>query len=364
MGDEARHERKAPSLAGRFAAAIALTIGFYTLALAIGGALVGGPLYVFFSAGRVNFFTISAFFLGCSILWAIFPRRLRFEPPGVRIDHASQPRLLSLIAEEAKAMKEKEPDEVYATMEVNAAVTEVGRGRRVMIVGVPLLHVLSERGFRGVIAHELGHYRGGDTRLGPLIYRTREAIGRTISQLIDHENDDRWGRRLICQPFIWYGRAFMRITSSISRREEFAADACAVERAGRDAYATALRQVRAYGPAFDAYWQQDVVPLLSAAPGRRWPRGSRASRGSDKETAEKHLEEELAERRTEAYDSHPAPAERLAAIEHAPAGEPDESPPAVSLVEDPAALESAQVEFLFGPEGRDAAGAGRLGGRR
>lgn len=126
MGDDGRRgERKAPSLKGRFAAAIALTIGFYTLALALAGALVGGPLYAFFSAGRINFITISAFILGASILWAIFPRRMRFQPPGVLIDHDSQPRLLSLIAEEAKAMKEKEPDEVYATMEVNAAVTEV-----------------------------------------------------------------------------------------------------------------------------------------------------------------------------------------------------------------------------------------------
>lgn len=63
-----------------------------------------------------------------------------------------------------------------------------------MIVGIPLLHLLSERGFRGVIAHELGHYRGGDTRLGPWIYRTREAIGRTIAQLSDEDGDDGWAR--------------------------------------------------------------------------------------------------------------------------------------------------------------------------
>ena len=42
MGDVAQGERKAPSLAGRFAAAIALTIGFYTLALALSAALIGG----------------------------------------------------------------------------------------------------------------------------------------------------------------------------------------------------------------------------------------------------------------------------------------------------------------------------------
>ena len=50
-----------------------------------------------------------------------------------------------------------------------------------MIVGLPLLHLVSERGLRAVIAHEFGHYAGGDTKLGPWIHRTRAAIGRTIA---------------------------------------------------------------------------------------------------------------------------------------------------------------------------------------
>jgi heat shock protein HtpX len=357
MADEAgRRERKAPSLAGRFAAAIALTIGFYALALALAAALIGGPIYGWVSAGRGNIWlTITALFLGGSILFAIFPRRMRFEAPGVRLDHGSQPRLLSVIGEEAQAMGEKEPDEVYATMEVNAAVTEVARGRRVMIVGIPLLHLLSERGLRGVIAHELGHYAGGDTRLGPWIYRTREAIGRTIEQLSDEDGDESWAQRAVRMPFIWYGRAFMRITNAISRRQEFAADACAVQRAGRDAHVTALRRVHAYGAAFDAYWEQDVVPALSS--GTRPPLAEGFSRfaalGSVRETAERIVEQELAEGRTDPYDSHPALAERIAAVEHLPPGEPDDSPPAITLIDDPDALEAAQVEFLFGPEARE-----------
>ena len=43
-----------------------------------------------------------------------------------------------------------------------------------MLVGLPLLQLVTERGLRAVIAHEYGHYAGGDTRLGPWIYRTRE----------------------------------------------------------------------------------------------------------------------------------------------------------------------------------------------
>jgi hypothetical protein len=68
---------KAPSLAGRFAAAIALTIGFYVLALAIALALIGIPVYAWIERGSFNIWlTIFGVFTGVSILVAIFPRRL------------------------------------------------------------------------------------------------------------------------------------------------------------------------------------------------------------------------------------------------------------------------------------------------
>ena len=52
------------------------------------------------------FLTISGVFIGGSILWAVFPRRLRFDPPGARIADGDQPRLLQLIREESEAAGE------------------------------------------------------------------------------------------------------------------------------------------------------------------------------------------------------------------------------------------------------------------
>ena len=51
------------------------------------------------------------------------PRRLKFEPPGLRVTEAEQPELLRLIAAEAEAAGEPMPDDVYLTLEANAAVT-------------------------------------------------------------------------------------------------------------------------------------------------------------------------------------------------------------------------------------------------
>ena len=119
---------------------------------------------------------------------------------------------------------------------------------------------------RGIIAHEFGHYAGGDTRLGPWVWRTYDGVARTIDYLSDDDGDDGWTQRAVRQPFIWYGNAFMRITAAIKRRQEFAADQLAARSAGRDAYTEALRRIHAYGPSFDAYWENEVAAVLRRGP--------------------------------------------------------------------------------------------------
>src|SRR3712207_8667070 len=71
-----------PSLAGRTALAVALTIGFYTLALAIAIALIGLPILSVAADGPFNLWlAIFMVVSGITILRAIVPRRHRFEPP-------------------------------------------------------------------------------------------------------------------------------------------------------------------------------------------------------------------------------------------------------------------------------------------
>ncbi len=340
-----------PSPAGRFAAAIALTIAFYVLAITIAAGLLAVAILPWVWGHGNPFVSITGLVLGCTILVAIVPRRGRFSPPGVRVTREDQPALVGLIDEEARACGEAPPHEIYVTFEANAGVLELGRRRRVMLVGLPLLQLVSERGLRAVIAHEYGHYAGGDTRLGPWIHRTRETVVRTIAHLSDEDGDESWTQALIRMPFLWYGRAFLRITNAISRGEEFAADAFAARRAGRDVHVETLRQVHAFGPAFDAYWANEVAPLLSA--GRRPPIGEGFNAfvhaAAITDAAAEQLEHELEQRVTDPYDSHPSLAERIAAVQGCPAGEPDDSRAASALISDPLALEAAQAVHLFGP---------------
>ena len=79
------------------------------------------------------------------------------------------------------------PADVYLVNDVNAFVTERGGvmglgSRRVMGIGLPLLQSLTVQEFKAVLAHEFGHYHAGDVKIGPWIYKTRAAMGRTIAK--------------------------------------------------------------------------------------------------------------------------------------------------------------------------------------
>ena len=78
-------------------------------------------------------------------------------------------------------LDEPMPREVYLIGDVNAFVADRGGfmgfgSRRVMGLGLPLLSILSVSQFRAVLAHEFAHYYGGDTSLGPWVYKTQTAI--------------------------------------------------------------------------------------------------------------------------------------------------------------------------------------------
>jgi hypothetical protein len=197
-----------------------------------------------------------------------------------------------------------------------------------------------------VLAHEFGHYAGGDTRIGAWTWRTRATISHTIASLHD---EDSWGMRIVQQPFIWYGNAFLRITNAISRRQEFAADAWAARIAGRDANVSTLRKLHRLGPAYNAYWDQEVTPALKvgAVPpfGPGFARFAAAPRIA--EACDKAFARELEEEKSDPYSSHPTLAERLAAVEVLPPGAQDgDATPAVEILDGPEQLERATLDWL------------------
>ncbi|MBI2212637.1 MAG: M48 family metallopeptidase [Acidobacteria bacterium] len=339
-----------PSLAGRALAAVALMIGFYALAIGIAAALLYIPYAEVVYAGRIHIkLAIGCVVGGLAILWAILPRIDRFEAPGPKLDPVEQKELFRTLTQVARGTGQTMPSEVYIVSDVNAWVSQRGGvmgfgSRRVMGLGLPLLQTLRVSEFTAVIGHEFGHFHGGDTSLGPWIYKTRAAIGRTIQSL---------GDGVLHKPFLWYGNFFLRVTQAISRRQELAADQLAAAIAGPAALANGLIAVHRAAPAFDSYWRNEIVPLLNA--GYRPPiaDGFRQFVNIDSISSamEKIADEELQHGEADIYDSHPPLRERLAALGQleqrtAPADEPV----AASLLRNTSRIERELLAVLGGAE--------------
>jgi len=327
------------SVAARAALSVGLMIGFYLLAVTIAGVLLYLPYAELVYAHRLHLKLALLCLVGAAtILWSILPRLDRFAPPGPQLERDSNSTLFAEIEGVASATGQEMPKEVFLVGDVNAWVAQRGGvmglfSRRVMGLGLPLLQALSVSELRAVLAHEFGHYYGGDTKLGPWVYKTRSAIGRTIAGL-----GDSW----LNKPFQWYGQMFLRVTNAVSRRQELSADALASRVVGSRPLVEGLKKVQAAAPAYDAYWSQEVRPILSMGFLPPIADGFRRFAAHDRiaKAMAGMVEQGLREGRSDPFDTHPPLPERIAAVASLPPGPlPASDPPAISLLEDVAALE-------------------------
>ena len=120
--------------------------------------------------------------MGGTVLWSLLPRKLPFQVNGVPVDLSRERRLRAEIEALAKSLAEKMPDEVYLVPVANAGVVERGK-KRIMLLGLPLLQLLTVSQFRAILAHEFGHYYAGDTRMGPWVFRARMNMAQVLTRL-------------------------------------------------------------------------------------------------------------------------------------------------------------------------------------
>jgi len=340
-----------PSLAARAAIAVLLMIGFYVLAIAIAGALLG-IVYLDFASGHIQPKLIIICIAGAGmILWSILPRRDKFVSPGPTLDPGAHPKLFQEIRSLASGTGQQMPSEVYLVHDMNAWVAQrggtVGFGsRRVMGLGLPLLQSLNISQFRAVLAHEFGHYYGGDTALGPFIYKTRNAMRRTIRNLAEANS-------VLAHVFLWYGNLFLKVTQAISRRQELAADDLAARVVGPQHLASGLTVVHAAAGATQTFWNEEIAPVLQA--GFRPSVVDGFSRFMSAESVRKIMDAtsqaELKSRKADRFDSHPPLAERLESAKRISLpGELPRTEPAVSLLNSPERVEADLLNFLLGAE--------------
>ena len=309
--------------------ALGLLAGFYLIAMGALAAIVGFDLFVLSHLDSGSSF-VALKLVGLSVLVAIplvrgvfLVRRPKDEaPPGISVTEQQQPELWARVRGLAAQVGTRAPDEIRMIPAVNAAVSENPRflglvpGHRRMLIGVPLLLGLTEPQLDAVLAHELGHYSNRDTRLAGITVRGRQSL----HTVVEHARAN--GRGITAALFTWYAKLYFRVSESVGRRQELAADLAAARIAGRDHAAGALRQVPALDAAYDYYldryasagWEAGLLPLAEEFYG-----GFRSMLSSPKRQQELDgIRQDLPARETTPYDSHPPMHERVAALEALP----------------------------------------------
>ena len=336
-------------LALRALIAVALLVGAYVLAFAVlAGTVVLGILVLHSPNGGAIKLLILAV-LACAALlrglWAGLRTGRGGDDLGLAVSRDAQPELWATVDRLATAVGTRGPDEIRLIPAVNAAVKEessmlgLKHGKRVMYIGIPLVEAFSSAELQAVLAHELGHYSGGHTALGPVVYRGHTALEQVIIHLRR--------RPLVQRLFVAYAKLFFRVSNAVSRRQEFEADASAAAIAGAGPTVSALSRLPSVTAAWQFFLEKYVVPPVQI---NVVPNG--LASGFRSLISEPQRQQELAaigvkQEVASPYDTHPPLHERIAVLRGTTTAGPDDSPPARTLLRNLDAIEASMPGLLL-----------------
>jgi heat shock protein HtpX len=328
-----------PSAVLRAALSLLLLLVFYVVLLGTAAALFVAPVAALLTIG-LRFYVLLMFALcwipaGLLVVSAFTTRRPEFVAPSRQLKREEAPALFAMVEELALQAHTEAPRELYLDWLPNLAVTEVGgalRSRRVLIVGVPLLPMLSIDELRAGIAHELGHFVGGDTRLMTFSLQTHalfasviNAVERNPFSIGAHhyaiEGGLAFAQALGHGLVNGYSRLYLRLTRPLSRRQELAADALSAKLVSAATAGRALEKVAIAAPLYFNYLQEEVGFAMKRGvmPTDLTPGFERMRERFLSADAGRRFVEAVRTSPTDPYDTHPALAERLQALE--PRGE-------------------------------------------
>ncbi|GAA3893544.1 M48 family metallopeptidase [Saccharothrix violaceirubra] len=330
-----------------------MLVGFFVLAFGMTFGL-GAAVVIAFTTGHSGVGVAKAGILALVVAFAVGGAlwkalRTKDEAEGAPLTREEQPRLWAAVDELAAVAGTRPPDDVRLVPSVNAAVWEktsflgLKPGPRHLMIGLPLLAGLSVGEIRSVLAHELGHYGGGHTRLSALTYRAKNALAATVENLDGN---------LLRYPLYWYAQLYAIVAASATRRQELEADRASVVAAGRETAQSALRKVLSLDVAWNVYHENYVSLSLAAERTPRVMVGFRAFLGDP--TRQEQLAEVqdrlVDEESSSVFDSHPPIRVRIKAMDALPAADvPRDDRPGWTLVDGIEEMEKGLIRDDLGP---------------
>ena len=174
-------------------------------------------------------------------LWVKIP-----EPEGRRLRPGEAPVLEREVERLRRAAGAPPLAGIVIDTELNAAAASVPRllglagSRHFLVLGLPLMRVMSPEELSSVIAHEFGHFGGGHGRFAGWVYRVRQSWFRLLDALQQQQSA---ATGLFVRFFDWYAPYFNAYSFVLARSNEYEADAVAARVAGAAVAARALVRV-------------------------------------------------------------------------------------------------------------------------
>lgn len=248
-------------------------------------------------------------------LWVRWP-----EPTGMPLTPQQAPKLFSEVESIRRKLNAPKVHRVFIDDRFNAAMEQrpmlgvFGWTQGYIHVGLPLMLATSTAEFRAVLAHEMGHLSGNHGRSTGWVYRIR----RTWSQLLHRlQEEDRWGSGIFTKFFQWYAPFLNAYSFVLARAQEYEADQCAAEVAGRETAAQALVAIEVRGKFLDEQFWGDVWKTANESqvpPEHIFVRQSNALRSDiPVEQTKRWLRQSLSAK-TGYVDTHPSLSDRLRAL--------------------------------------------------
>lgn len=228
------------------------TIGITVLAVSVlvvaGGAVAAMVWVTGHAEGFVAWIVVGVgwLFLAGSLL----KRPPRLPEDTIVLDEAEHPHLHQFVRDVAAAVGARPPRMIAIDTDFNAYVTRVGfRRRTAMVIGLPCWAAFSDDERLGLVGHELGHLRAGDTTRGQVTFAGIGLLARWHWMLYPGHvpgSDVLVGlatqiQRLLALPLGLLLVFAVRLESRSRQHGEYLADRRAAGVAGRSAVVSSMR---------------------------------------------------------------------------------------------------------------------------
>jgi Zn-dependent protease with chaperone function len=267
-----------------FKSGLSLTAILLTVLVLVDAAILMASIYFGESAvsGQVHGGLVLAVGLGAAygvaaILGNVFgvAKKAQIAVPGRTVTHAEAPALWAVVERAAAHLDALRPDHVVIGLDCNFFVTESNvmtfgdtLGGRTLYCSLPLARILTTGEFLAIVGHELGHFRGEDTKYSERFYPIYRGTAASIASL--QVAGRRGFRAAAVLPaiavFSYFLESFSAAERRLGRDRELAADQAGASVTDARVMATALVKVHAYGGAWAELQKTAVAALTNGKP--------------------------------------------------------------------------------------------------